>query len=62
MEEAAELVNYLPISFKSPKEQEYIALLWAAFELNYTRSKHAHHGLRLCLLQHLQMQPDDPEI
>jgi len=24
MEEAAELGNYLPLSFKSPKEQEYI--------------------------------------
>jgi len=25
MDEAAELGNYLPLSFKSPKEQEYIA-------------------------------------
>ena len=24
MEEAAELANYLPLSFKTPKEQEYI--------------------------------------
>ena len=24
MEEASELGNYLPLSFKSPKEQEYI--------------------------------------
>ncbi len=36
MEEAAELDNYLPLSFKSPKEQEYIAFLWDAFETNYT--------------------------
>jgi len=36
MEEAAELGNYLPLSFKSPKEQEYIEFLWDAFETNYT--------------------------
>jgi len=27
MEEAAELANYLPLSFKTPKEQEYIEFL-----------------------------------
>jgi len=27
MEEAADLGNYLPLSFKSPKEQEYIEFL-----------------------------------
>lgn len=32
MDEAAELGNYLPLSFKSPKEQEYIEFLWDAFE------------------------------
>ena len=32
MEEAAELVNYLPISFKTNSEQEYITFLWDAFE------------------------------
>jgi hypothetical protein len=40
MEEAAELANYLPISFKTPKEQEYIEFLWDAFETNYTSGKH----------------------
>lgn len=40
MEEAAELNNYLPLSFKSPKEQEYIAFLWDAFETNYTHEKY----------------------
>ena len=34
MEEAAELGNYLPRSFKSPKEQEYVEFLWDAFEMN----------------------------
>ena len=40
MEEAAELADYLPISFKSPKEQEYIKFLWDAFETNYTHGKY----------------------
>jgi hypothetical protein len=40
MEEAAELSNYLPLSFKSPKEQEYIQFLWDAFETNYTHGKY----------------------
>ena len=50
MEEAAELGNYLPLSFmslrdgipwdKTPKEQEYIAFLWEAFETNYTHGKY----------------------
>jgi hypothetical protein len=39
MEEAAELANYLPLSFKTPKEQEYIEFLWEAFETNYTHGK-----------------------
>lgn len=40
MEEAADLVSYLPLSFKSPKEQEYIAFLWDAFETNYEHEKY----------------------
>ena len=40
IEDAAELSNYLPLSFKSPKEQEYIAFLWDAFETNYTHGKY----------------------
>lgn len=40
MEEAAELGNYLPVSFKSPKEQEYITFLWDAFETNYRHGKY----------------------
>ena len=39
MEEAVELSDYLPLSFTSPKEQEYVAFLWAAFETNYTHYK-----------------------
>jgi hypothetical protein len=40
MEEAAELANFLPLSFKSEKEQEYIEFLWDAFETNYTHGKY----------------------
>jgi hypothetical protein len=40
MEEAAELGNYLPLSFKTPSEQDYIAFLWDAFETNYTYGKY----------------------
>lgn len=40
MEEATELSNYLPLSFKSPKEEEYIAFLWDAFETNYIHGKY----------------------
>ncbi len=40
MEEAAELGSYLPLSFKIPNEQEYIAFLWDAFETNYTHGKY----------------------
>lgn len=40
MEEATELADYLPLSFKTPKEQEYIKFLWDAFETNYTHGKY----------------------
>ena len=40
MEEPFELGNYLPRSFKSPKEQAYIAFLWDAFEANYSNEKY----------------------
>jgi len=40
MEEAAELGNYLPLSFKSLQEQEYIEFLWDAFETNYDNDKY----------------------
>ena len=50
MNEAAELANYLPLTFmsrrdgipwdKTPKEQEYIEFLWDAFETNHTHGKY----------------------
>ena len=38
MEEAAKLANYLPLSFKTRSEQEYIEFLWDAFESSYTHA------------------------
>ena len=40
MEEARGLAEYLPLSFKTSKEEEYIAFLWDAFETNYTHGKY----------------------
>lgn len=71
MEEAAELGTYLPLSFKSPKEQEYIAFLWDAFETNYTHGKYqfaflAYHMLAMSFVyfniwQIKQTEPADFE-
>jgi len=69
MEEAAELGNYLPLSFKTPSEQEYIAFLWEAFETNYTHGKYqfaflAYHMLAMSFVyfniwQIKQARPED---
>jgi len=69
MEEAAELANYLPLSFKTRSEQEYIAFLWDAFETNYTHGKHqfaflAYHMLTMSFVyfniwQNKQTEPKD---
>src|SRR3989338_4669520 len=40
MEESSELGNYLPLSFKTESEQEYIQFLWEAFESNYENKKY----------------------
>lgn len=55
MQDAAELGNFLPLSFKSPKEEEYIAFLWDAFETNYTHGKYqfaflAYHMLSMSFI------------
>jgi len=69
MEEAAELANYLPLSFKTPKEQEYIEFLWDAFETNYKHGKYqfaflAYHMLTMSFVyfniwQIKQTEPKD---
>lgn len=40
MEDAFELEYYLPYSFRTPTEQEYIRFLWDAFRTNYESEKH----------------------
>ena len=65
MVEAAELADYLPLSFKTPKEQEYIKFLWDAFETNRTHGKYQFAFLAYRMLtmsfvsQHLADQTDD---
>ena len=55
MEDAFELANYLPLSFKTPNEQEYLAFLWDAFETNCEARKYqfaflAYHMLTMSLV------------
>ncbi len=67
----AELGTYLPLSFKTPKEQEYIEFLWDAFETNYTHGKYqfaflAYHMLTMSCVyfniwQIKQTRPEDFE-
>jgi hypothetical protein len=40
MEEAYEILNYLPIRFKNRNEEEYIKFLWDSFESNYQNEKY----------------------
>jgi hypothetical protein len=68
MEEAAELANYLPLSFKTPKEEEYIEFLWDAFETNYTHGKYqfaflAYHMLTMSFVYFniWQIKQTEPE-
>ena len=72
MEEAGELLNYLPLSFKTTAEREYIKFLWDAFQTNYTYEKHqfaflAYHMLTMSFVyfkiwQIKQSEPKDFEI
>lgn len=39
MEDASDILRYLPLSFKTPKEEEYLRFLWDSFETNYTHGK-----------------------
>jgi hypothetical protein len=50
MEEALELADYLPISFKTRSEGEYIEFLWDAFQSNYTNGKYEFSSLAFHLL------------
>lgn len=69
MDDALELEQYLPASFKSLKEQEYLQFLWEAFETNYTHGKYqfaflAYHMLTMSFVyfniwQIKQSAPED---
>src|SRR5260370_35950931 len=69
MEETTALANYLPLSFKTPKEQEYIELLSDAYETNHTHGKYqfaflAYHMLTMSFVyfsiwQIKQTEPKD---
>lgn len=55
MEESLELVRYLPISFKTEAEREYVAFLWDTFQSNYENGKFqfaflAYHMLVMCFV------------
>lgn len=72
MEEAFELANYLPFSFKTPNEQSYVEFLWDAFQSNYEHGKYqfaflAYHMLTMCFVyfniwQIKQNKPKDFEM
>ncbi len=40
MDEALQIIEYLPQSFENEKEQEYIVFLWDSFECNYQNEKY----------------------
>jgi hypothetical protein len=50
MEEALELEDYLPVSYRARSEQEYIAFLWDAFQSNYKSGKYEFASLAFHLL------------
>jgi len=71
MDEALQLNDYLPLSFKTESEQEYIQFLWEAFEFNYNNQKYqfaflAYHMLTMSFIyfniwQIKQTEPSDFE-
>jgi hypothetical protein len=68
MDEARELADYMPLSFKTRSEQEYIAFLWDAFETNYTHGKYqfaflAYHMLTMSFVYFIiwQIRNNAPE-
>jgi hypothetical protein len=67
MEEALELANYMPLSFKTRSEQDYIRFLWEAFESNYINEKYqfaflAYHMLTMSFVYFniWQIKQSDP--
>jgi hypothetical protein len=50
MDEALELESYLPVSYKTRSEEEYIEFLWDAFQSNYKSEKYEFASLAFHLL------------
>lgn len=55
IEEASQLESFLPISYRTPKEEEYVRFLWEAFNDNCTSGKYqfaflAYHMLTMCFV------------
>jgi hypothetical protein len=55
MDDALQLTEYLPLSFKTESEQEYIQFLWEAFDSNYNNQKYqfaflAYHMLTMSFI------------
>ncbi len=50
MDDALELGSYLPVSFKTQSEQEYMVFLWDAFQSNYESGKYEFASLAFHLL------------
>jgi hypothetical protein len=50
MDEALELSEFLPASYKMRSEEEYVAFLWDAFQSNYTSGKFEFASLAFHLL------------
>lgn len=55
MEEAAQLESFLPISYRTPKEEQYVRFLWEAFHENCASGKFqfaflAYHMLTMCFV------------
>lgn len=50
MEDALKLGDYLPVSYRTQSENDYIALLWEAFECNYSNGKYEFASLAFHLL------------
>jgi hypothetical protein len=68
MDDALELAEYMPLSFKTRSEEEYIAFLWDAFETNYTHGKYqfaflAYHMLTMSFVYFIiwQIRNNAPE-
>jgi hypothetical protein len=55
IEEADQLEGFLPISYRTPKEEEYVRFLWEAFHDNCASGKYqfaflAYHMLTMCFV------------